>query len=401
MKSQYSLTNMKTLFEILSCLNRAKSIDIISTNGDIIIGQPANIILAAANRKAKIRFAQSVHESAQSNITIDKILFEFGSNLVHVPIYNNHEYSCLIIDGVTAFDSQTYTSEIASQNIPICDSTIANLKFTEIWNNNVNDPKIRCIKQLLREFESLQFTKGEYSFRGQVNADWPLTPTLLRTFENNEPQIEASYLKPLFHREYLPFIFTIDPIGYLANCQHYGLKTRLLDFSRDFLIGLFFSCYDKNDEYSNNDGKLTIIENKQFPLLKIQKQAVSTFQGQITEDNIEIFKARLLNEFPCIFEPMIKNPRIRIQDGLLILFPFSKNDKNYLSLEDHIKNWNKSITEDENKYWIGHKLVDRRFKKYILKQLDEEFAINNQSVFIHSDRSDSMGQLIDKLVTGN
>lgn len=377
----------KNLVEILTSLNQAKTIDIISTNGDKIIGQPANIILAASNISARVRFAQSVNASYKTNKTIEKILFTFGNNLIHTPIYDNNEYSCLIIDETMAFELRYNNNTVSDSSFCLCNITTVSESFFQIWSLNTNDSKIRCLKQLLKEIDSMQLRKGEFSFRGQANCEWPLIPPLLRTFTKNEPNQEGTYFKPLFLRKHLPFLFTLDPIGYLANCQHYGVKTRLLDFTRDILIGLFFACHDSANEYSSKDGKLSIIENKQFPILEPSKLENSIFFEQISDDNINTFKSRLFNTFPMMYEPMVKNPRMRFQDGLLVLFPFENDTQKYLSLEDHIKKWNKGVEEDDKKYWIGHKLVDCRFKKYILNQLQDEFAINEDSVFVNKDDS--------------
>ena len=34
----------------------------------------------------------------------------------------------------------------------------------------------------------------------------------------------------------------------LARMQHFGCKTNLIDFTRDYRVALFFACYDQRGE---------------------------------------------------------------------------------------------------------------------------------------------------------
>lgn len=286
---------------------------------DMVIGEPTNHILAAANRSAKLRYAQSVHENIDNNPTIDKILFAFANNVDHILVYNNEDYSCIVIDNKIAYELR---GKISGKNIEEClgDAKVIYDTFEEFWNIHFRDTKIRSIKQTINSL-STSFKKGDFVFRGQVNCEWELIPSLLRNCEMIEAMNEAKCFKPLFYREYIPYLNTIDPIEYFVNCQHYGIKTRLLDFTRDILIALFFACYDPLSQYEDADGRLCVIEYNQFPEFNFNLTGDSAFKDRITKDNLEIFKNRLNVEYPTIFEPLIKNPRMRLQEGVLMLFP--------------------------------------------------------------------------------
>ena len=81
-------------------------------------------------------------------------------------------------------------------------------------------------------------------FRGQTN-DWPLLPSLFRLYSRKVDQIrakEAEILDRLKAR--IPRHTPLRPDNdwdWLSFGQHYGLKTRMLDWSEDPLIALFFA----------------------------------------------------------------------------------------------------------------------------------------------------------------
>jgi len=85
-------------------------------------------------------------------------------------------------------------------------------------------------------------------------------------------------------------------------------------------------------------------------------------------------------------EPLLKNARIRTQNGCFIFFSFlSLKDKfpNFISLKDYhcarnryIKKLNKTAKIKTDKLWYGHILVDKKFKSKILNELDLKYDIS-------------------------
>ena len=80
-------------------------------------------------------------------------------------------------------------------------------------------------------------------FRGQSDYSWELKPSIMRQESTHEWEELKDY----------------DPnkdnlVTYIAKCQHYGKKTRFLDFTTDINVALFFAC-NQDDEI---DGSLFI-----------------------------------------------------------------------------------------------------------------------------------------------
>lgn len=124
-----------------------------------------------------------------------------------------------------------------------------------------------------------------YIFRGQGEANHKLLPTLLRneyrTKFNKQSDLCIAELRalimffreannhglyvppiPVFYKNYLSNYFDInemlnsfayywlpeDIIELAILAQHYGVKTRLLDWTRDIRIALYFACKEENDD---------------------------------------------------------------------------------------------------------------------------------------------------------
>lgn len=86
-------------------------------------------------------------------------------------------------------------------------------------------------------------------FRGHANKEWKLIPALLREKNIQENSELINILKS-------------DPEKSkktLAIAQHYGQKTRCLDFTRNYKVALYFAC-NPNDSAYNEDGALFILE---------------------------------------------------------------------------------------------------------------------------------------------
>lgn len=99
--------------------------------------------------------------------------------------------------------------------------------------------------------------RGALWYRGQGNSGWSLTPGYLRAAN---PPSEATLLKRF--KQSAAMLIEIAPqatFDWLFLMQHYGVPTRLLDWSESPLVALYFAVENfKNDE--DSDGALWILK---------------------------------------------------------------------------------------------------------------------------------------------
>jgi hypothetical protein len=139
----------------------------------------------------------------------------------------------------------------------------------------------------LQSPQKIRFKKGSFIFRGQTDSQWGLKPSVFRqntiTSYKNNANGPASNLSDQVKREidlikafaqesnrvgleipsHLETLLEIDSplfetfpnpdiIEFMSIAQHYGVPTRLLDFTFDPLVACYFAATDQMDFQKNN-----------------------------------------------------------------------------------------------------------------------------------------------------
>lgn len=123
--------------------------------------------------------------------------------------------------------------------------------------------KITCIGEYLKEIINITQVDnnvGTYFqwYRGHANKEWELIPKVQRNFEGSEEELfrkERYYTNDFQSKASLfksPSLPLDEYSNWLTLMQHYGLPTRLLDWSRSPLVALYFAVSDES-QY-NKDG---------------------------------------------------------------------------------------------------------------------------------------------------
>jgi len=204
-------------------------------------------------------------------------------------------------------------------------------------NANIKIVEIESIEELLIQIEYLKsdcnFEKSW--FRGIADESYGLEPSIFRH------PVEAVIEKLLLNRfsiRALPFLKSEqNAVSYwdiLFIMQHYGLPTRLLDWSESALVGLAFSVIYREERHKGKNAGLWCLDpiklNRDFVKSLNPSEPIPNITDK-TVKRIQIYEDESIPvDFPIAVYGPHNNERIVAQKGVFTLFPF----KDKFKLED-------------------------------------------------------------------
>jgi len=182
----------------------------------------------------------------------------------------------------------------------------------------------------------------QYKFRGQSDVKWLLIPKAGRNLFVKRNDIEIFNQWKRRATVYLEKNSDNDT-ELLCIAQHTGLPTRLLDWTHNPLVAIFFACIDNFDK----DGALFAYKPENFKSIVDIKNPFSLQEGKI-----------------CFLQPNSPHNRIINQSGY-----FSIHNKPNLELEQSGETIN-----------LEKIIIPRIFKKEFIF-IANQFGINNMTIF--------------------
>lgn len=107
----------------------------------------------------------------------------------------------------------------------------------------VTELPIQTVGDLSREVRALQNTRCKWLFRGQPDANWNLLPSVHRGYSPQQERYLTNEFRVRARSRYADCPANDDYPGWLALMQHYGLPTRLLDWTYSPLVAAFFAVH--------------------------------------------------------------------------------------------------------------------------------------------------------------
>lgn len=180
----------------------------------------------------------------------------------------------------------------------------------------------------------------EFGYRGISNSAYRLRPRVLNP--------DLCYIdQNLFHlpilrfqkeaSSYLRNICGSDELLWLQYAQHYGVPTRLLDFSSNPLVALYFACRD-----TGADGALWVLNITTYEYLTVSDYMHLNNLDKLSHK--EYLETVLHAEdgkglYPVYFIPEYIDPRMNVQSSRFMLWPNRRFDfesilkeRNYMNL---------------------------------------------------------------------
>jgi hypothetical protein len=212
---------------------------------------------------------------------------------------------------------------------------------------------IKSFRDFLNHIELIELMGYDINlFRGQSD-NKSLLPTICREKPNfDTTEIEKKMLADFKRRS--PLLITKafeSDWEWLIYAQHFGMKTRLLDWTSNPLVALWFAC---QNQYSMQKSSYLYIlscdDDLQVDLSKNQ----SPFDSSLTK----------------ILRPTLNNERIVAQSGWFTAHKYSNKVKRFVTLETNsaIKT---NLTQIE---------IPANIKKNILNKLSM-FGVNSRTIF--------------------
>lgn len=189
-------------------------------------------------------------------------------------------------------------------------------------------------------------------FRGQVNRG-ELMPGIARQELSVSYEVaEREMVEEIKRRtRNLPHTHQFDEWDWLIYAQHFGMKTRLLDWSINPLVSLWFAC--NNEWQQNNPSYLYVLQANKNMLVN-------------TKDDKDPFNIDRLR----ILKPALNNERIVAQAGWFTVHPVNKQEGKFEELS----------TGNYTAKQIYEVHIPPHVKPALLRQLDL-YGVNYNSMF--------------------
>ena len=192
----------------------------------------------------------------------------------------------------------------------------------------------RTVGTITELTHELNVLPNHYAFRGQANAEWGLQSTLERVIgqkwsAQNARKFEAHSLE-VFRSKYHIYSglehIPKSKLSWLSVMQHYGVPTRLIDFTTSPYIALYFAL-ETYDPLSKHDFSIFAIDYTAIMDASIQhiskadnkfQETRASFQGKQDLVFDEVVD-RYSYDIAWITEPMELNARIDRQSGTFLV----------------------------------------------------------------------------------
>lgn len=186
--------------------------------------------------------------------------------------------------------------------------------------------------QVVKIMNTARYSDETLVFRGMSKSEWLPLPGLSR-YTGDDESIEYNMVSEFLTLRPEEFAGLNSNFEILAKMQHYGLPTRLLDFTTNPLVALYFACEDNQKDDARvlcsstylTDGQDNLVETicsscKKYGLINLK------IEDLLMGSNLTPYKyiARLYlqrDHRPLFVKPWYWNQRIINQRAIFLVYP--------------------------------------------------------------------------------
>ena len=199
-------------------------------------------------------------------------------------------------------------------------------------SNSLELIKVSSLNEYSLVTEALE--KEGWWFRGQPCASLRLLPGIYREGIFSDPEAEEGdvtfpyiYNDRQIIEKYHDYLKIKQPdISYLQamyRAQHYGIKTRLLDFTSNKYVALFFSVAGNTTKIVDEIDDCAEFNDNYFAVFCLNPLECNKYSygKKILFTLSELDKSKIYNNStPLAIEPDFDNPRLKAQSGKFVIF---------------------------------------------------------------------------------
>lgn len=237
----------------------------------------------------------------------------------------------------------------------------------------------------------------KFLFRGHGNHQkYKLEPKIFRMKKTQYgsttqfSQLEYNILSDFIAeaRAYEGNVLDNDVQAWMEIAQHYKVPTRLLDFTENPLVALYFACRSKSDETAsvwiiNEDAYEKNFLHTSYIKLALDSQTIVDniiereilLMGKQERDNLTDYP------YPWIYKPKYRDERMKLQSSMFMIWGSRRcaltemiSEHNYMCFDA-----NEVITSDSPAFLCALE-IDSKVKSEILKQLNM-LGINEKFIY--------------------
>lgn len=215
-------------------------------------------------------------------------------------------------------------------------------------------------------------------YRGHMDKDYKCMPSV---FRDKHLDREAYIYKKCVESFPFEFYKMDERFDQLSKIQHYGSATRILDFTVNPLVALYFACANSNNrkEKDEKDGEVILYRTTHTVESDIGVKSLAflaTYNGIIDNDFFDALRGHIGQNYSNDYLlstlqksyfviPNITNERLYRQNGAFLIFgQVGKGKKTISCLDD---NFGRGI---DYPGYIGYITIPAKQKKNILDELE-------------------------------